>query len=84
MAQAASDAKAGRLVITNEMGGDVGRAKTELANMRKEIARAPGGDGKAMLIGMANRLEAGIRDMEGGTTAAPAPAGLPPLSSFKR
>lgn len=80
-AQAASDAKAGRLMITNEMGGDVRRAKSELATMRAEIARAPSREAKAILMEHANRLEAGIRDMEGSATAAPA---LPPLSSFKR
>lgn len=67
-AQAGKDAEAGRLMIENEFGGSVERAKSELSAMREGIKRAPAGDARSMLEGQANRLESGIRAVEGKTS----------------
>ena len=72
--QGARDAEGGFQRIMNEFGGDVNKAKVELAAIRDGIKKAPRGkdnnDAIAMLKTQANMLEAGIAQMEGGKSGA--------------
>lgn len=59
-AQAASDVAAGKQMVLAEHGGDLNRARAELAAMQDGIKRAPKGEARSALESQAARLKAGI------------------------
>lgn len=64
------DTAAGKQMVLTEFGGDVNRARSELAAMQDGIRKAPSGEARMMLESQAKRLQLGISAMG----AAPAPA----------
>jgi len=83
--QAARDKDAGQLMIANEFGGDVSKAQSGVKQYRDAAASADG-DAKAILLGQADRLQAGIDAMKSPSPAAsPVPAAdSPPDPSMRR
>jgi hypothetical protein len=69
--QAARDVEAGQQMVLSQFGGDVNRARAELAQMLDGIRRAPAGEARSMLQRQAAQLQAGIEAM----SKAPAAAG---------
>jgi hypothetical protein len=69
--QSGRDAEAGALIVRNEYGGDVNKARAALEQAKAELVRTKGSDAQGILKGYIGRLEAGINSMSGG--AAPAP-----------
>jgi hypothetical protein len=57
--QAARDGEAGAILLS-EYGGDVDKARADLANAKAELARTKNPDARGILQGHVNRLEAGI------------------------
>jgi hypothetical protein len=75
--QASRDAEAGRMIIRSEYGGDVDKAKADIAQADAAIAKAKG-DQKAILQGWRNRVQAGVDAMQKAPpAAAAAPAAAP-------
>lgn len=73
--QSERDGEAGRLMIRSELGGDVTRAKAEIARIDAEIKKAPNNDAKNILKQQGDRLRAGVSTWlakgSGQTTALP-------------
>jgi hypothetical protein len=74
--QTSMDAAAGQMIIRSEYGGDVDKAKADIAQADAAIARAKG-DQKAILQGWRNRVQAGVDAMQKAPPAAAAPAAAP-------
>lgn len=69
--QGARDVEAGKLMIRSEYGGDVDKARAALAQIEAEAAKATG-EGRAIMLGEANRLRMGIEAYgNGGNKAKP-------------
>lgn len=68
--QQGRDIEAGKLMVANEYGGDVGRAQAAVAEMQSAIDKAPStgaaNDAKAMLREQMGRLVAGIEATKNG------------------
>lgn len=79
--QGARDVEAGELMIRSEYGGDIGAARSALAKLDAEAARAQG-DARGIMLGEANRLRMGIASYEKRGKGKPvdnqAPAGNSP------
>lgn len=82
--QAARDVEAGLLMLRSEYGGDVARAEAAVREMQGELKKAPNSkganEGKAMLQGQINRLQAGIDAAKGAQQPSPAAAPKPPAA----
>lgn len=64
----------------SEFGGDVNRARAELAQMEAGIKAAPANEARTMLQSQAARLRAGIAAMSAQPAAAPAAAPAAPAA----
>lgn len=80
---ASRDAQAGLARIQDEFGGDLNRARAELANMRQIIAKEKRSEPRQILEGIANILEAGINARAQGAPLPTIPAGAAPAAAAR-
>lgn len=81
--QAAADTTAGRLIINNEFGGDVGKAQQYVTARRAEAA-SQNGDAKQIMNSEADRVQRGIDSMKAAATPTPAAAPASSDSTARR